>query len=179
MACVGGTGLGWRSGAVFYNRCARRGGTWAEARGFVAREPAKARLAPPSRCTPGSSFNQFLIAQCQAVGDVPAVIFPTLRGRQASVPVRLIRGTLPEQRPSRVARQSTPELKRITWEAMRAQGPVLAMASEDCADGKPDLGLDPGVLQAEIGTELGLSNWSPLPLVRQVKAHSVALPGCF
>jgi hypothetical protein len=60
---------------------------------------------------------------------------------------------------------------------MRAQGPVLAMASEDCANRKPYLGLDAGVLQAEIGTELGLSNWSPLPLVRQVKTHWVALPG--
>ena len=34
----------------------------------------------------------------------------------------LIRGTLPEQRPSWVARQSTPELKRIAWEAMRRSG---------------------------------------------------------
>lgn len=87
-----------------------------------------------------------------------AVIFPTLRGRQLRVPVRLIRGTLPEQRPSRVARRSTPELKGIAWEAMRARGTVLAMFSEDCRNRKPDLGLDAGVLQAEIGTELGLSN---------------------
>jgi hypothetical protein len=99
------------------------------------------------------------------------------RGRQARVPVRLIRGTLPEQRPSGVARQSTPELKGIAWEAMRAQAPLLAMSSEDCANRKPDLGLDAGVLQAEIATELGLSNWSPLPPVRQSKAHWVAFRG--
>ena len=51
---------------------------------------------------------------------------------------------------------------------------MLAMSSEDRANGKPDFGLDPRVLQTEIGAELGLSNWSPLPLVRQSKAHWVA-----
>lgn len=138
------------------------------------------RLALPFRLRPVLHLRQFFpIAWCQGVRDAPAVILPTLRGRQVSVPLRLIRRTLPEHRPSWVARQSTPELKRITWEAMRAQGPVLAMSSEDCANRKPDLGLDAGVLQAEIGTELGLSNRSPLPVVRQVKAHWVALPRVF
>jgi hypothetical protein len=86
--------------------------------------------------------------------------------------VRLIRGTLPEERPSWIARRSTtPELKGIAREAMGGQGPVLTMSSEDHANGKPDAGLDPGVLQAEIGAELGLSNRSPLPLVRQSQAH--------
>jgi hypothetical protein len=51
---------------------------------------------------------------------------------------------------------------------------MLAMSSEDRANGKPDFGLDAGVLQTEIGAELGLSNWSPLPLVRQSKAHWVS-----
>ena len=41
---------------------------------------------------------------------------------------------------------------------MRAKGPVLAMSSEDCANRKPDLRLDAGVLQAEIGA-------GPMPLL--------------
>lgn len=90
----------------------------------------------------------------------------------------LIRGSLPEQRPPWVARYSTPELKGIAWQATRVQCPVVAKSAEDCANRKPDLGLDAGVLQAEVGTELGLSNWSPLPLVRPSKAHWLALPGC-
>jgi hypothetical protein len=86
--------------------------------------------------------------------------------------MRLIRGTLAEQRPSWVARRSTtPELKGFAWETMGAWSPVLAMSPEDRANGKPDLRLDAWVLQAEIGTKLGLSNRSPLPLVTQSKAH--------
>jgi hypothetical protein len=106
-------------------------------------------------------------------------MFPTSRwaadsshiGR-ATVPMRLIRGTLAEERPSWVARRSTtPELKGIAWEAMGTKSPVFAMSSEDRANGKPDLGLDAWVLQAEIGAELGLSNRSSLQPVRQTKPH--------
>jgi hypothetical protein len=42
---------------------------------------------------------------------------------------------------------------------------MLAMSSEDRANGKPDLRLDAGVLQTEIAAELGLPHWGVLPLV--------------
>jgi hypothetical protein len=48
------------------------------------------------------------------------------------------------------------------------------MAAKNRANGKPDIGLDAGILQTVIGAEPGFANRSPLPPMEQSKMHCLS-----
>jgi hypothetical protein len=81
---------------------------------------------------------------------------------------------LAEQWPAGVARHSTAKLEGIAWQTMRASGAGIAMAAKNRANGKPDIGLDAGILQTVIGAEPGFANRSPLPPMEQSKTHCLS-----